>query len=227
MLLLFVGLNASAQFRTKRIKGGEIDPLKYDRRFHMGFSVTGNFAKFKISPIEGILMQDSLQSIRAQGFPGFGLGGIANLRLNKFFHLRALPQLHFNQRNLIYKFTDREDLIQVESISFDLPILVKLQGKRHNNINLYVVAGTRLTHDFGAREDRQRGPNIKVVALKKKSIAYEFGFGLDIYRRYFKFSPEIKMTNTLTNMISTDPHIYNGSIGFLQSRLLQISLHFE
>jgi hypothetical protein len=228
--LSFYALSARAQFGSKRARGGEIDPLRYERNvFHMGFSITGNTAKFKLTPTTDFLLQDSLSSIRVQGFPGFGLGGITNLRLGGGFHLRALPQLHFNQRNVNYTFKDRVDVIQVESVSFDIPLLVKYQGKRSNNMNMYVVGGIRPTHDFGAREDRQRGPFIKQLALKKQSLSYEFGFGFDIYTYHFKFSPEFKMSNSITNMIANknDPWAYNGFIHFLQSRLFQISLHFE
>jgi hypothetical protein len=225
-ILFLTVFNLSAQ-KKKKSNGGEIDPLRYKRPFHMGFSITGDYAKFKLSPAENILFKDSLLSIRTQGFPGFGLGGITNLRLGNYFDLRALPQLHFNQRNLIYTFRDRVDEIQVESVSFDLPILIKYKSERHNNKRLYLIAGVRPSHDFMAREDKQRGPFIRRVAMKKQSLSYEFGFGMDIYTYMFKFSPEIKMTNTITNMISPDQYIYNGSIGLLQSRLFQISLHFE
>lgn len=226
-MLIFVGFSANAQ-RIKRIRGGEIDPLRYERKpFHMGFSIVADYGKFKIIPENNFLSQDSLLSIRTQGFPGFGIGGILNLRISKHWHFRTLPQLHFNQRNVFFQFKDRVDMIEVESVTFDLPMLIKYRGERHNNYNMYVIGGARLTHDFSAKEDKQRGPLIRQVALKKQSVAYEFGFGFDIYTTYFKFSPEIKMSNSLTNMISKDTYIYNGSIGFLQTRLFQISLHFE
>jgi len=226
-ILLLFGFSVNAQ-KIKRTRGGEIDPMRYEvNPFHMGFTITGDYGKFKITPVQNILSQDSLLSIRTQGFPGFGLGGIMNLRLSSHWHLRALPQLHFEQRNVFFQFKDRTDMIEVESVSFDLPLLVKYRGKRHNNYNLYVIGGTRFTHDFSAKQDKQRGPLIKQIALKKQSVSYEFGFGLDIYTQYFKFSPEIKMSNSITNMISKDSYIYNGSIDFLQTRLFQISFHFE
>ncbi len=206
----------------------EIDINRYPSKpFHMGFTILGSYGRFKINPVNELLLQDSLQSIRSMGFPGFGLGGIANVRMGKYFDFRLLPQLHFNNRNVEYTFNDRIDKIQVESVSFDLPILVKYKSERHSNKRLYVIGGVRLSHDFAALEDKDRGPNRKIVALKQQSISYEFGFGFDIYTHVFKFSPEIKMTNSINNMISQDPYLYNGSIGFLQTRLLQISFHFE
>ncbi|MCO5253170.1 MAG: PorT family protein [Bacteroidetes bacterium] len=226
-LLLLPVYNAHAQW-FKRTLGGEIDPLRYERApFHMGFSIVGDYGKFKIVPVESLLSQDSLLSIRTQGFPGIGFGGIMNLRLSKHWHIRALPQLNFNQRNVFFEFRDRTDMIEVESITFDIPVLIKYQGTRHNNYNMYVIGGVRPSHDFSAKQDKQRGPLIKQVALRKQSISYEFGFGFDIYTTYFKFSPEIKMSNSITNVISKDSYIYNGSINFLQTRLFQISFHFE
>lgn len=214
--------------KRKRVQGGEIDIHKYATKpFHMGFSLVGGYGKFKIARNDDLKFQDSLLAIRAQGYAGFGFGGIANLKLGKYFDLRSLPQLHFHQRNIEYTFIDRSDNIAVETVAFHLPILVKYKSERHNNKRLYVIAGVNLEHDFAAREDRERGPFVQRIALKKQSVAYEFGFGFDFYTYMFKFSPEIKMTNSLSNKISRDAYAYNGSIGHLQTRIFQISLHFE
>jgi hypothetical protein len=168
----------------------------------MGFSIVGSNAKLKIITSDDFLLQDSLMAMRTRGFPGFAIGGISNLRLGEYFDLRALPQLHFTQRDIFFHFNDRIDKV-------------------------YTIAGVRFTHDFASNEDATRGPFRQMVVLKKRSISYEFGVGMDLYTQMFKFSPEIKMTNSIGNVHSSDPYIYNNSIKRIQTRLFQISLHFE
>jgi hypothetical protein len=197
------------------------------RPFHMGFSIVGSNAKLKIITSDDFLLQDSLMAMRTRGFPGFAIGGISNLRLGEYFDLRALPQLHFTQRDIFFHFNDRIDKVTVESVSFDLPVLLKYKSKRRANYRVYTIAGVRFTHDFASNEDATRGPFRKMVVLKKRSISYEFGVGMDLYTQMFKFSPEIKMTNSIGNVHSSDPYMYNNSIKRIQTRLFQISLHFE
>jgi hypothetical protein len=227
LVLCLISTQVEGQLWRRKLSQGEIDPLRYERPFWMGFSITANYGQLKIARSEDFKYQDSLLSMRAVGYPGFGLGGITNFHLNTYFDLRMLPQLHFNQRNIMYTFTDRVSDVSLESISFDLPILLRYSSFRHENKRMYVIAGARFSHDFASREDKVRGPFLEVIATKKQFVSYEFGFGFDIYTDMFKFSPEIKMTNSITNMISPDPYIYNGSIGAMQVRLLQISFHFE
>jgi hypothetical protein len=210
-----------------RLYGQEHNP-NYDlKKFHMGFSIVGNYAKFKVTPAEDFISRDSVKAINTDGFPGFGLGGIANFRLGNQLDFRLLPQLTFAQRNMVFEFTNKQDKIQVETVSFDLPMLFKYKSVRFNNTRFYVIGGGRVTHDFASNQDAERGPFKPLIALKRTSYHYEFGFGFDFYLIFAKFSPEIKMTNSINNMLSDDPYIYSSSVNRIQGRMFQISLHFE
>jgi len=52
--------------------------------------------------------------------------------------------------------------------------------------------------------------------LKKNDLLTEIGFGLDFYLEYFKFSPQIKLSYGLLNLLSKDSTIYTETINNLK-----------
>lgn len=206
-----------------------MDPHIYDlKNWHFGVTIPMNYGKMKLNRSTDFIAQDSIQNIILNGVPGIGLGGIIDRRLGEYFNLRALPALNFHNRQMIYVFKDREDIVDVESVTLDLPINLKYKSALHKkHVRFYTVAGARIGYDFQSRQEEERGPFKKLVALKTFSASYEVGFGFDFYLPFFKFSPEIKMVNTLYNMHSPDEYIYSKGIGSLYPRMFQISFHFE
>jgi hypothetical protein len=206
-----------------------MDPHIYDlKRWHFGVTLPMNYAKFKLNTSKDFILQDSVRDIIVDGTPGIGLGGIVDLRMGEYFNLRALPSLNFHQRRLTYQFVDRKDIVDVESVTLDFPINIKYKSALHQKyVRFYAMAGARISHDFQSRSQEERGPFKKLVALNTFGAAYELGVGFDFYLPYFKFSPEIKMVNSLVNMHSPDEFIYSKAIGSIYPRMFQISFHFE
>ena len=56
---------------------------------------------------------------------------------------------------------------------------------------------------------------------------YEVGFGIDFYLEYFKFSPELKATFGLVDMLVNDESIYSSSIKKMLTRGFTVTLTFE
>ena len=178
-----------------------------------------NYGKMKLNRSTDFIAQDSIQNIILNGVPGIGLGGIIDRRLGEYFNLRALPALNFHNRQMIYVFKDREDIVDVESVTLDLPINLKYKSALHKkHVRFYTVAGARIGYDFQSRQERRARAFQKIGGLKNISASYEVGFGFDFYLPFFKFSPEIKMVNTLYNMHSADEYIYSKGIGSLHPR---------
>jgi len=65
------------------------------------------------------------------------------------------------------------------------------------------------------------------IRLNKFDLAWEIGFGIDFYLPYFKFSPEIKYSCGLNNMIARDNTQFTSSINRLSSNVWMLSFHFE
>ena len=55
----------------------------------------------------------------------------------------------------------------------------------------------------------------------------EIGFGFDFYLEYFKFSPQIKLSYGILNILSEDETVYTQSINYLSTNGWMISFTFE
>ena len=63
--------------------------------------------------------------------------------------------------------------------------------------------------------------------VKKHDLLYELGFGVDIYFEFFKFSPEIKASFGLNNILVDDDTQFTDSIDKLYTRSFLFSVTFE
>ena len=96
-----------------------------------------------------------------------------------------------------------------------------------NNYAPYLIAGGDARYDLAFK----RNTEDHKVGLKPFDIYFEIGFGIDIYLQYFKFSPELKLSTGLRNILNTDPEVgvadYVGSIERMNSYLVMLNFHFE
>lgn len=207
----------------------QINPL-YDRKpVHFGFGLIFNTAKMKFSTSPNYLASDTMRSITTESFPGFGLGGLVNFRLGDSWDLRTFLNVQFAQRNLIYKFGEDEETLvsEIESTYMEIPILVKYKSQRRKNTRIYVIGGATYRFDFTSDIDTDRSNTKPIVALYPNTFSYDIGVGLDFYFEFFKFSPELKISNGLGNAKVEDPFIFSQNIGRLSPKLIQFSLLFE
>ena len=205
---------------------------RYDnKKIHFGFTMGINTMDFKIKPVANIADFDSLYVLESQNQKGFNLGIVSNLRLNKFFDLRFLPRLVFSERIIEYSFLDgnRKIYMQtkpIESTFIDFPILIKYKSERYNNFRTYLLGGIKYGMDIASQKDID-DEGQKLVKLKKNDLGIEIGFGMDFYLEYFKFSPQIKLTYGILNLLSEDETVYTKSVSKLTTNAWMLSFTFE
>lgn len=222
IILLFLLIAFGSQ-----VKAQQKLPLYDLRPAHFGFGIIFGQGKLKTTLSDEFHTQDSILHIQNNGFPQVGIAGLLNLKITDHWDFRFAPGLTLAQRNMDFVFSDRTDNVVIETVSFDIPILFKYKSERIKNTRFYVVGGLRYSIDYQSDEETDRGPFKLLVPLKKQQLSYEFGVGLDIYTDYFKFSPEIKMSNGLNNVLSKDEYIYTGAFDGIFTRLLSVTLFFE
>ena len=200
----------------------------YDqRRFHFGFTLAYNSSQFKPSLSNSYFQNDSLLSLKANSLPGFGLGIVSSMKLLENLDLRFVPSLHFASRSLTYQFKNQRDPVTktVESALVDFPLLFKLKSDRLENFRLYALGGAKYTIDMASqskvRDDQER------VKISRTDYSVEYAIGADLYLRYFKLSPEIRVSQSLKNAIIPESHAYSNPIDKLYSRTIYLSLYFE
>ena len=67
----------------------------------------------------------------------------------------------------------------------------------------------------------------KIVKLKRYDLGIEMGFGMDFYLEYFKFSPQIKLSFGLVDLLAEDETIYTKSVEKLTTNAWLLSFTFE
>ena len=228
ILLLFIGaINSYGQMRKK-----PQNLINYDfKKLHFGFSLGVNELNFNIQKNSNTLTNDTLLTLLSNSQKGFNLGIVSNLRIGKFTDLRFIPTLVFGERYLNYGFIDSngesdERVKRIESTLIDFPIYIKYKSTRYNNFRTYVLGGIKYSLDV-ASQDKINDEGKEIVKLKKNDLMGEIGFGLDFYLEYFKFSPQIKLSYGILNLLSEDETVYTKSINHLNTNAWMISFTFE
>ena len=162
-------------------------PYVDDKPLHFGYALGLNFMDFAIVPAD-INKDVSVTAVA----PGFSVGAISDLRLNRYFNLRFTPTLMLSQRTLNYK---NYDPAQILSVPLYLPMYIKYSSERKDNYRPYVLAGGGLWMDWGRNKER-------AVLLNPFDALVEAGVGCDLYFPFFKLSPVLKFAVGVSNVIT-------------------------
>ena len=206
--------------------------VRYDfQKIHFGFTLGINELNFNLLKNNNTITNDTLKTIYTKSLKGFNLGIVSNLRLGKYLDLRFVPALIFGERHLSYGFNDslnisNDEIKKIESTLLDFPVYLKYKSERYNNFRAYVLAGIKYSLDL-ASKDEIDDEGQEIVKLKKNDLMGEIGFGLDFYLEYFKFSPQIKISYGLLNLLTNDNTIYTESINKLTTNGWMLSFTFE
>ncbi len=205
---------------------------RYDfKKMHFGFTLGINSLDFKIKNNPKIIYQDSLYVLHSNNQKGFNLGIVSNFRLGKYTDLRFVPALVFGERHLFYSFADSINNIEiekkkVESTLLDFPIYVKYKSQRYNNFRSYVLFGIKYSLDIASQKDIINEDEV-IIKLNPNDLMGEIGFGMDFYLEFFKFSPQIKISRGVVNLLDRDKTVYTKSIKNLYTNGWMLSFTFE
>lgn len=211
-------------FTTIPLKSQGNLPYVDDKPIHFGFSLGLNFMDFATVPAD---IYSDVEVSRIM--PGFKVGAISDLRLNRYFNLRFTPTLHLTQRTLNYQ--SNSSSTNVLSIPMLLPLYLKYSAERNGNFRPYIMAGGGIWYDWGRDKERP-------ILLKTTDLLAEFAVGCDIYFSFFKLSPELKFSIGLANMltpisqrdaglITPENAFYTNSLTKLTTRMITLSFNFE
>ncbi len=226
--LLTASLQGSAQFRDA------INLPDHDSKFyHLGIALIYNNSHFQVSAHPQFLKSDSILSVNPENTGGFGLAGLHTFTLGEHFEFRVVfPELMFSYKNLTYDIKYPIDGDQgtstkkVESILLGFPVQVKFLSDRIHNFRVYMLGGINYQYDLASNATARKADDL--VKLKSSNLSIEAGVGFQFYFPVFILSPEIKISNGITNSHSRDPNlIYSNVIDKLNSRMIVFSLIFE
>jgi len=200
----------------------------YDNQiYHFGFTLGMSNTKFHIDYTDFFIDERDFEQILSKYSPGFNVGIIMDVKINKNTNIRLTPSFNFTDQK-IYFINNNIANIQPKSnhgvSNFELPLYIKYRSDRINNGRAYILLGGNFMLDMNSTSSLNQ---IQSLEFKKTNYSIDIGFGIDIYFAYFKFSPEIKYSYGIKNMLMTQENNYNYPINRLTTRGLLISLTFE
>ncbi|MDF3077044.1 MAG: hypothetical protein K0S09_933 [Sphingobacteriaceae bacterium] len=214
-----------------------------DEAFHFGFMfqyISSDYKIFKTTnwrnpyrdPENGNFITDSLYSLSSPSAKGFGIGFVSNIRLSENADIRFTPGLSFSDRYIDYNYLDPNKFKQqaVQTTLVDLPIGIKVKSDRRNNFRAYLLAGGKYSMDIISKkktDDSGFALLEKFVKNNKGYLSYEVGVGFDFYFEFFKLSPELKLSNSVGNVLKAENHPYSSPLDKLYLHSIQFSLFFE
>lgn len=116
------------------------------------------------------------------------------------------------------------EMRKIGSSFIEMPLRLKWKSERINNYRLYVLSGLKYDLDLASKENVKDN---RIFKLTHNDISYEFGFGVDIYFEYFKFSPQIIGTWGFHNLMVRDGTFLVDGIDRLETRAILINFTFE
>lgn len=226
-LILVVFIPAPAQ--------GNLTDLDF-KTFRLGFLLGTNVMDLKTEHSEMIQDGKIYYADISQVVPGFTVGLITDFRLHRYLSFRFTPSLLLGERNLSFRaydpvagmLSDSVHTVNLFSLPIELPVLLRYSAERYGNFKPYVEAGVGAYFDLGRDELRE-------VTLNLSDVFFTAGVGCDLYFRYFKLSPEIRMNFGLTNVLTpkyptpdnTTTLRYTNALSGLFSRIVMFTLNFE
>lgn len=213
---------------------GNLTDMDY-KTFRFGFLLGTNMMDLKINHTE--LVQDGkiYYADVSDLTPGFTVGLITDLRLHRYFDLRFTPSLLLGNRILSFNTYDvntgimtPDKKVNIFSLPVDLPLMVRYSAERWGNFRPYVQLGIGTCFDLGRDE-------LKDVTLNLSDFYFTFGAGCDLYFRYFKLSPELRINLGQTNILTPKSHTddtainlkYTNAFSGLYSRIVILSFNIE
>jgi len=184
-------------------------PNSDERRLHYGFLIglhtsgyqtkyAPAFVRDSVRYMGSVLNMDSVTAIEGKYKPGFSLGFILNVKLTDYVDFRFLPQVAFYEHEVVYSYQNEEPNSQLlEATQVEFPLMLRYKSERRGNTRMYLIGGINPSFEAKGKNNEE---GEEKLSLKDTNLAVEFGFGIDIYYPFFKFSPEIRFSKGISNL---------------------------
>lgn len=201
--------------------------------YYFGMSVSYNSSTLHSTKHPLFLQNDSVLAVEPGSSGGIALGLVGTLRLSPRFSLRANPQLiiggaKYFTYSLKYPTLD-EKYIEKKTLPSNIvsfPFQIKFNSDRIRNFRTYMMGGIKYDIDLASNSQARNAEDL--VKLKKNDFGIEAGIGFNFFFKYVTFSPEIKISNGLTNIHSRDVNLkFSNVLDKLHSRMVVFSIILE
>lgn len=224
LVMLLTGAAYGQKYRWANQNNPQYDNRKISYGFLIGLHTSAYQLKYSDAFVTPAL--DTVYSVEPGWSPGFSLGFIVNYRVTDLLDLRLTPKVAFYEHTLLYRYTDdtpREEKL-VENTMVELPILVKYKSERRGNIRMYMVGGVKPGLDASGKKDENVANRLGIT---KMNLSLDVGFGFDLYYPLFKFSPEIRFSRGIVDILDNTGNRYAQPLSRLNTNTITLYLLFQ
>jgi hypothetical protein len=216
-------------FAQKKRWVNKNNPTYDDRKITYGFLIGLHTTAYQIKYADRFVTQDfdTVYAIDPGWSPGFSLGFIVNYRATDLLDIRITPKVAFYEHTLHYSYTDDTpgETKLVETTMVELPFLLKYKSERRDNVRMYMVGGFKPGLEASGKKDSENASSNLGIAPINLSI--EAGFGFDFYYPLFKFSPEIRFSRGLVNILENTTNKYGQPLLRVNTNTITLYLLFQ
>ena len=222
-ILLFMSLPAFSQL------GGKDDRYFKDferKSYYFGINLGFNSTGFSIARSGFFINNDSIRVTEGNREIGLNMHMITNLKIGDYFDFRFLPGFSFAQRGLEYSTVETNTVVKrkIESVFVELPLQLRYKSMPFKDKRMFMLAGLKYSYDVQSNSKSRKA----LLKISPHDFQYEFGIGIQMFYPYFIFSPEIKFSKGLSNLLIYE----NGRnearvLESLRSDIISISFNFE
>jgi hypothetical protein len=228
VFVLLLVLSASVSEAQKPRWARKNNPNYDDKKLTYGFLIGLHTSTYQIKYSDLFVTPalDTVHSVNPSWSSGFSLGFIVNYRLTEFLDLRLTPKVAFYEHSLTYTFTDdtprKEELVETTMVEF--PLLLKYKSERRGNIRMYMIGGINPGIEASGKNDEDENGNLQI---KGANLSLEAGFGFDLYYPLFKFSPEIRFSRGISNLLNDATNDYGLPLKRVNTNTISVYLLFQ
>jgi hypothetical protein len=196
------------------------------KSYYFGINIGFNSSGYKLQQSGFFINNDSIKVTEGNSEIGVNMHMITNLKLGEYFDFRFLPGFSFAQRGLEFTSVKNSEVIErkIESVFFELPFHIRFKSEPYKDKRLFVVAGLKYSYDVQSSSKSRKS----LIKIAPHDFQYEVGVGMQMFYPYFIFSPEIKFSRGLGNILIYDKTQNEARVlENVVSQIFTISFNFE
>lgn len=196
------------------------------KSYYFGINIGFNSSGYKLQQSGFFINNDSIKVTEGKSEVGVNMHMVTNLKLGEYFDFRFLPGFSFAQRGLEFTSVSDSKVIErkIESVFFELPFHIRFKSEPYKDKRMFVVAGLKYSYDVQTNSKSRKS----LIRIAPHDFQYEVGVGMQMFYPYFIFSPEIKFSRGLGNILIYDKSQNEARVlENVVSQIFTISFNFE
>jgi len=229
LILTFIGISTAAMSQGSYNKALFNYLYHKQKPYYFGISLGLNNNNFFLNKSNYFINNDSINV--AEPTKGYGLHVqmILNLKIGQSFDFRLLPGFSFADRKIDYSSSygeENDSRKRIESVYVEAPFLIRYKSAPYRDMRMFAVSGVKYTYDVN-NNSRARN-NQSLIKISPHDFQFEIGAGMQFFFPFFIFSPELKVSTGIGNVLLYDSSLSESKVlEKVLTHAFTISFHFE